>query len=132
MQSWLIKDSFISKLILIKKKVQNWTVHHLKPNANLQKKKYKNTRRIASARIHMERKMEQIKKFRLLQGIIPLTLAPIANELFFVCAALTNLLPPLVNQWTIYMNWNYNFVCYVVQLRLQSFPQKCLDLLCYF
>ena len=46
----------------------------------------------------MERKMEQIKKFRLLQGIIPLTLAPIANELFFVCAALTNLLPPLVNQ----------------------------------
>ena len=37
-----------------------------------------NTRRIASARIHVE-KMEQIKNFKLLQGIIPLTLAPIAN-----------------------------------------------------
>ena len=41
--------------------------------------------------------MEQIKNFRLSQGIIPLILAPIANELYFVCAALTYLLTPLVN-----------------------------------
>ena len=31
------------------------------------------------------------KKFRLLQGIIPLTLAPIANDFFFASAALTNI-----------------------------------------
>jgi hypothetical protein len=30
------------------------------------------TRRIASARIHVERKMEQIKNFRILQGTLPL------------------------------------------------------------
>ncbi|XP_048746653.2 uncharacterized protein LOC125659141 [Ostrea edulis] len=62
------------------------------------KEEVENTRRIASARIHVERKMEQIKNFRLLQGVNPLSLAPIANEIFFVCAALTNVLPPLVNQ----------------------------------
>ena len=56
------------------------------------------TRRIASARIHVERKMEQIKNFRLLQGILPLALAPITDDIFFVCAALTNLMPPLVSQ----------------------------------
>lgn len=54
------------------------------------------TRRVASARIHVERKMEQIKNFRILQGILPLSLSGIADTIFFVCSALTNLLPPLV------------------------------------
>lgn len=54
------------------------------------------TRRIASARIHVERKMEQIKNFRILQGILPISLSSKADAIFFVCSALTNLLPPLV------------------------------------
>jgi len=54
------------------------------------------TRRVASARIHVERKMEQIKNFRILQGILPLSLSGVADSIFFVCSALTNLLPPLV------------------------------------
>ncbi|KAK3106233.1 hypothetical protein FSP39_015763 [Pinctada imbricata] len=54
------------------------------------------TRRITSARIHVERKMEQIKNFRILQGVLPLSLCDISDEIFFVCAALTNLLPALV------------------------------------
>ena len=54
------------------------------------------TRRIASARIHVERKIEQIKNFRILQGVLPLALSDIADEIFFVCSAMTNLLPPLV------------------------------------
>lgn len=56
------------------------------------------TRRIASARIHVERKMEQIKNFRILQGIMPLAISDFADQIFFVCAALTNLLPPLVSE----------------------------------
>lgn len=55
------------------------------------------TRRIASARIHVERKMEQIKNFRLLQGILPIALSKQANEIFHICCALTNLWPPLVH-----------------------------------
>ena len=48
------------------------------------------TRRIASARIHVERKMEQLKNFRILHGVLPLSLSGTANEIFFVCTALTN------------------------------------------
>jgi len=40
--------------------------------------------------------MEQIKNFRILQGVIPLALSEFADHVFFVCTALTNLLPPLV------------------------------------
>ncbi|XP_052695680.1 uncharacterized protein LOC128174084 [Crassostrea angulata] len=60
------------------------------------KKEVESTRRIASARIHVERKMEQIKNFRILQGVIPISLCDIVDEVFCVCASLTNLLPPLV------------------------------------
>ena len=56
------------------------------------------TRRIASARIHVERKMEQIKIFRILQGTMPLAISDFADQIFFVCTALTNLLPPLVSE----------------------------------
>ena len=68
----------------------------LKTNTQLSKSDVEKTRRIASARIHVERKMEQIKNFRILHGVLPLSLSKSANEIFFVCAALTNLLPPLV------------------------------------
>ena len=51
-----------------------------KTKSQFTKEEVENPRRIASARINVERKMEQIKKTRLSQGIIPLTLAPIANE----------------------------------------------------
>jgi hypothetical protein len=54
------------------------------------------TRRIASARIHVERKMEQIKNFRILQGTLPLALSQVADDIFFVCSAMTNRVPPLV------------------------------------
>lgn len=69
-----------------------------KTKSQFSKEEVEINRRIASARIHVERKMEQIKNFRILQGLLPLALAPIANDLFFVCAALTNVLPPLVGQ----------------------------------
>ena len=63
------------------------------------------TRRIASARIHVERKMEQINFFRILQGIMPLAISDLAEQIFFVCAALTNLLPTpsvRINYWYMY------------------------------
>lgn len=54
------------------------------------------TRRIASARIHVERKMEQIKNLRILQRVMPLAINKLANEIVFVWGALTNLLQRLV------------------------------------
>ena len=54
------------------------------------------TRRIASIRIHIERAIERIKNYQILH-VIPNTLHNSANQLFFVCAMLTNFLPTLVD-----------------------------------
>ncbi|XP_068747396.1 uncharacterized protein [Montipora capricornis] len=61
----------------------------------LSTKAVKTTRQIASVRIHVERAIERLKNFRLLQGNLPLTLLDIADHILIVCASLCNLLPPL-------------------------------------
>ena len=56
-------------------------------------------RRVASLRIHVERAIQKMKKFiRLLQGVIPISIAAVPNQTVFVCAALCNLLKPLVKK----------------------------------
>ena len=54
------------------------------------------TRRIANARIHVERAIGRLKSFKILQGVIPMNLRPILDQVVFVCAALTNLDAKLV------------------------------------
>ena len=54
------------------------------------------TKDIASLRIHVEREMERIKNFRILQGNIPITQGRHISKLFKICTYLTNLWPPLV------------------------------------
>ena len=55
------------------------------------------TRRIASLRIHVERAIERIKNYHILD-FIPTTLCKsgLIDMIFFVCAMLTNLMSPLV------------------------------------
>ena len=53
------------------------------------------TRRIASVRIHVERAMERIKNYQILHHV-PNSMHNRINQIFFVCAVLTNFLPPLV------------------------------------
>ena len=48
------------------------------------------TRRIGELRIHVERAIEWIKSFCILQSVIPLTLADIVSDVFHVCALITN------------------------------------------
>lgn len=50
------------------------------------------TKRIVPVRIHVERKLEQIKKFRILQGVMPLAGSDFADHIFFVSTAVINLL----------------------------------------
>ena len=52
---------------------------------------------IASVRIHVERAIGRIKNYHILDGTLPLTLAHLAGQIFFVCAYLTNFLPPLLH-----------------------------------
>ena len=54
------------------------------------------TRRIARARIHVERAIGRLKSFTLLQRTIPLRMKPIYNEVVKVCAILCNLDDQLV------------------------------------
>lgn len=55
------------------------------------------TRRIANLRIDVERAMERVKNFRILQGVMPITLAHQATWMWKICVYLSNLLPPLVH-----------------------------------
>jgi hypothetical protein len=56
------------------------------------------TRRIATLRIHVERAIERIKNYHILD-FIPITLCKngLIDMIFFICAMFTNFLPPLVN-----------------------------------
>ena len=53
------------------------------------------SKRIAKARIHVERYNERLKKFRLIGKIIPLSLSPMASQLVYVAACLVNFQPRL-------------------------------------
>ena len=57
------------------------------------------TRRIASLRIHVERAIERIKNYNITK-FIAISLAPIADEIVFVCAFLTLFQQPLVSPCT--------------------------------
>ena len=54
------------------------------------------TRRIASVRIHVERAIRRIKTYHILHNV-PNTMHNQINQIFFVCAMLTNFLPILVH-----------------------------------
>ena len=54
------------------------------------------TAQIASVRIHVERAIGRVKNYHILDGTLPLSLYPVANQIFTVCCYLTNFLPFLV------------------------------------
>ena len=57
------------------------------------------SRRIASVRIHVERAMESLKNYKIIiQGVIPLKLKNSLDQILTICAVLSNLQDPLVNE----------------------------------
>ena len=67
----------------------------LKVKQQLERNELVETRRIASLRIHVERAMERIKNFHIFDRVVLSTLTDLTEQMFFVCAVLTNFLPPL-------------------------------------
>ena len=55
------------------------------------------TQQIASLQIHIERAIRRVIEFDILNGVIPATLAGSANQIWTVCALLTNFQPPLLS-----------------------------------
>lgn len=53
------------------------------------------TRCIATLRVHVERAMEQFKKFHIFDSLLPSSFRDTANQIFFICAVLTNFSPSL-------------------------------------
>ena len=56
------------------------------------------TKLISKSRIHVERFNERFKKYRLLQGIVSLKLAPLLSQIVFITCCLVNFQPPLVKK----------------------------------
>ena len=69
------------------------------------------TKRIANARIHVEWSNERLKKFRLLDKTIPLTLVPIALQFAFLC-----LLTCLVFSFNIYRYKIFTYILYYIHI----------------
>ena len=62
----------------------------------MSKDKVIKTKRIANARIHVERAIGRMKVFSILKKTLPITLVPLIDDIIVVCASISNLLPPLV------------------------------------
>ena len=58
----------------------------------------KESQTIASVRIHVERAIQWIKKFKILRNEIPLTLHGSVNQIWTVCCLLCNFMPPLIQK----------------------------------
>ena len=68
----------------------------LSSNSQFSSEDIMHTKKIAKLRIHVERAIERIKEFRILQSPICATMWDSINEIIYVCAVLCNFSPPLV------------------------------------
>lgn len=55
------------------------------------------TQEIAALRIHVERRIQRIKCFHLFDRPIPISLAPMANQMWTICAILSNFQSPIIH-----------------------------------
>ena len=64
----------------------------------LTKAKVKESQKITSVRIHVERAIQRIKTYSIIRNEIPLTLHWSINQIWTVFCLLTNLAPPLIDE----------------------------------
>ncbi|XP_078364336.1 uncharacterized protein LOC144648737 [Oculina patagonica] len=83
---------------MVTKKLATLNIPPFAKGKTLSTKACTKTRRIAALRIHVERAIQRLKCFQILRGVMPITLAAVADQTVFVCAALCNLMKPLVSK----------------------------------
>ena len=79
--SFLVDKGFTMLNLLLPKKATISIPPFLGKREKFTKEEVMLTKLIAKARIHVERFNERLKKFRLLDRIIPLSLVPLASQL---------------------------------------------------
>ena len=55
------------------------------------------TQEIASERVHVERAINKIKNFQIFNQVVPLSIAGSLNQMWTVCAMLTNMQNPIIS-----------------------------------
>ncbi|XP_066919410.1 uncharacterized protein [Clytia hemisphaerica] len=88
--SFLVDKGFTVQHLLLPKQASIFIPPFLGKRERFTKEEVLLCKRIAKARIHVERFNERLKRFRLLDGIIQLSLTPIASQLVFVGSMLVN------------------------------------------
>ena len=68
----------------------------LKKGTQFTEEEINKNKAIASLRIHVERQMERIKNWHILDRRMPITMAPYASDIVVIISALANFLPPLI------------------------------------
>ncbi|KAL2095581.1 hypothetical protein ACEWY4_007729 [Coilia grayii] len=86
---------FLIKDLLSKINVSLVTPPFLGPSGTFTADEVTETQTIARLRIHVERAIRRIKEFHIFDGVIPMTLVGSVNQLWAVCAMLTNFQGPL-------------------------------------
>ena len=66
---------------------------------------------IVNLRIHVERAIDRINFFRILKGIIPVTMLQHIDDIVVTCAALSNLKPKLIQKKSNCDHSCFLFVC---------------------
>ena len=69
----------------------------LKARKQFSKEEAEQNKKVACLRVHVERCMERIKNWHILDRRIPVTLSPLASDMIIVLSAFTNFLPPLIS-----------------------------------
>ena len=88
--SFLVGKKFTVQHLLLPKQATIFIPPFLGKREKFTKEEVILTKRIAKARIHVERFNERLKRFRLLDRIIPLSLVPMASQLVFVGSIFKN------------------------------------------
>ena len=69
--------------------------HFLEGRTAFQEVETARNKLLSRARVHVERFNERIKKFRIISGIVPLSLTPLLSQIVFITCCLANFKEPL-------------------------------------
>lgn len=92
----MVDRGFTVQDLLLHKQVTVFMPPFTKSQAQFTKRKVQQGQAIAKARIHVERAIQRVKRYRIFQSVVPLTHKDLLDDVVLICSALTNLMPPLI------------------------------------